>query len=393
VSAHPLLIVMPTLARGGAERHSVWLATQCDRRCWHPHVLAFADGPLRGELIAAGVPVEVLDVSEVGRSSTGADAVWRALRQLRPTLVTGQHIRVEVAIRLALQRLPSAERPPYLAWKHTYDNLGYRLARERLFERVTGGIVTRYGAVCHTQARHLSRGLGIPSRKISVLPNAVPVPRPAPSPPGGAPTVLMAAAMRADKDHATLLRAWPAVLSQHPSARLRLAGDGPLRGELERLATGLGIASQVEFLGMRDDVGRLLAQAHLLVLASYAVECFPYAVLEAMAAGRGVVSTNVAGLPELVDDGVTGRLVFPRDPAALAGALAEGLSGEPPTSTRWGQAAWQRAGSVFPLQDWAVRMNELLAEVAHAPRRGGPNPVITSGRAQKPFTPKRKEPQ
>jgi glycosyltransferase involved in cell wall biosynthesis len=255
VSAHPLLIVMPTLARGGAERHSVWLATQCDRRCWHPHVLAFADGPLRGELIAAGVPVEVLDVSEVGRSSTGADAVWRALRQLRPTLVTGQHIRVEVAIRLALQRLPSAERPPYLAWKHTYDNLGYRLVRERLFERVTGGVVTRYGAVCHTQARHLSRGLGIPSRKISVLPNAVPVPRPAPPPPGGAPTVLMAASMRADKDHATLLRAWPAVLSQHPCARLRLAGDGPLRGELARLATGLGIASQVEFSGCATTSG------------------------------------------------------------------------------------------------------------------------------------------
>jgi glycosyltransferase involved in cell wall biosynthesis len=105
------------------------------------------------------------------------------------------------------------------------------------------------------------------------------------------------------------------------------------------------------------------------------------------------VSTNVAGLPELVDDGVTGRLVFPQDPAALAGALAEGLSGEPPTSTRWGQAAWQRAGSVFPLQDWAVRMNELLAEVAHAPRRGGPNPAIASRRAQKPFTPRRKEPQ
>jgi glycosyltransferase involved in cell wall biosynthesis len=370
VTARPLLIVVPTLHWGGAERHSAWMATEADRRSWNPHVLAFADGPLRAELTAAGVTVEVPALPERGRPLAAAAAVWRTVDRLRPALITGQHILVEVAIRLALRHLPAGARPPYLAWKHTYGHIGYRGPRERLFERATGAAVTRYGAVCHTQVRYLTDGLGVAPHKISVLPNAVPVPARCPDPAGpGVPTVLMTAAMRADKDHGLVLRAWPGVLSRQPEARLRLAGDGPVRSELEKLAAELGIGSSVEFLGVRADVGRLLADAHLLVLASYAVECFPYAVLEAMAAGRGVVATNVAGLPELVDDRVTGRLVPPRDAAALSDALIEGLADGTSACARWGLAGWRRAGTVFPLSQWAVRLDELLGDVAGATTR------------------------
>ena len=89
------------------------------------------------------------------------------------------------------------------------------------------------------------------------------------------------------------------------------------------------------------------------MLASYAVECFPYAALEAMAAGRGVVSTNVGGLPEMVDDGVTGRLVPPHDGDALARALLEGLDDATGDDPQWGRAGWERARRVFPLDSWS----------------------------------------
>lgn len=360
-----LLVVTPSLGRGGAERHAVRIATALDPARWRAHVLSFADGPLREELTAAGTPVEMVTVPGGVRGlGAAAAAVRAAVDRIGPAAVSGHNVVVEVALRRALRGRPL----PNVVWKHTYGHIGHRGLRERVFERATGAAVTRYGAVCHSQVRYLTDELGLSPRRIAVVANGVPVPSTPPAPPpSGPPTVLMAAAMRADKDHALVLRAWPAVLAHHPRARLRLAGDGPCRADLERLAAEVGVADRVEFLGVRDDVDALLADAHLLVLASYAVECFPYAALEAMAAGRGVVSTNVAGLPEMVEDGVTGRLVPPRDPAALARALVEGLTG--PTPATWGEAGWRKAGRAHRLDRWADRVADLFDDVAGPPDR------------------------
>ena len=87
------------------------------------------------------------------------------------------------------------------------------------------------------------------------------------------------------------------------------------------------------------------------------------------------MSTGVAGLPELVDDRLTGRLVAPREPVALAAALVEGLGDGAAAAARWGVAGWRRASTVFPLAAWAGRVNELLAEVAGVPGgSGSPGP-------------------
>jgi glycosyltransferase involved in cell wall biosynthesis len=369
MSAAPILLVMPSLARGGAERHAQLIATELSRSTWAPSVLTFADGPLRAPLEAAGVPVRVCPTPGGARAlPAAAAAVRQALDDVQPVLVSGHSVQVELATRMVLRERPL----PNITWKHTYGHIGHRGLRERAQERLTGGLVTRYGAVCHTQVRYLTDELGLPASKISVVPNAVAVPdQPAPMP-AGPPVVLMMAAMRADKDHARVLRAWPTVLAEHPAARLRLAGDGRCRAALERLATELGIASSVEFLGVRSDGDALLQEAHLLALASYAVECFPYAALEAMAAGRAVVSTSVAGLPEMVDDGVTGVLVPPRDTGALARALLRGLADATSDQPRLGPAGWARAGAVYALERWAVAVGDLFGSLVGGPARAVP---------------------
>ena len=353
----PLLVVLPSLARGGAERHGVYLATALDPARWRAEVLAFADGPYRAELEAAGVPVRVVDLPGGAASVRAAAAAVRtAIAELRPALVSGHGVLVEIATRVALR----GSDVPSVTWKHTYGHIGHRGLRERLFERLTGAGVSRYGAVCHTQVRYLTDELGLPPGKIAVVPNAVPAGEPPAPLPAGPPTVVMAASMRADKDHAAVVRAWPTVQRRHPGARLLLAGDGPCRPELEALVARLDLTGSVRFLGVRDDVPDLLREAHLLVLASYAVECFPYAVLEAMTAGRGVVSTDVGGLPELVDDGVTGRLVPPRDVDALAAALVEGLDDATADTPRWGPAGRHRVLHTFPFDGWVDRVTSLF---------------------------------
>jgi glycosyltransferase involved in cell wall biosynthesis len=366
----PVLIVLPSLNRGGAERHAVLLATAVDSARWQPHVLAFADGPLRDELAAAGVKVVVHPLPHGAKAvPEAARAIRAVVDDIRPVLVSGHDVLVEAGMRLALR----GSGIPTIDWKHTYGAIGHRGLRERLFERATGRSVTRYGAVCHTQVRYLTDELGLPADRIAVVPNAVTVP-PAPEElPKGPPTVLMVAAMRADKDHELVLRAWPAVRAYYPDARLRLAGDGPCRPQLEALARELGITRSVDFLGVRSDGEELLRDAHLLVLASYAVECFPYAALEAMAAGRGVVSTDVGGLPELVDDGVTGRLVPPHDRIALGRALVEGLDDATADVPQWGPAGWDRVRRNFPLDRWADRVSALFEDLTGL--RAAPAPV------------------
>lgn len=120
-----------------------------------------------------------------------------------------------------------------------------------------------------------------------------------------------------------------------------LVGDGPLRGRLADEARVLGLDGSVRMLGWRDDVDAILDQADILVLPSLANECLPFVILEAMAHRLPVVSTDVAGIPEMVLDGDTGLVVPPGDAEALAAALAR-LAAEPEEARAMGERARRR---------------------------------------------------
>jgi L-malate glycosyltransferase len=151
------------------------------------------------------------------------------------------------------------------------------------------------------------------------------------------PTAVCVANLRREKGHSVLLRAWPQVLAAVPDACLLLVGDGPLRSEIEATIEAERLGDSVRLVGAVDDVWPLLAQAHVFVLPTLH-EPFGIVAAEAMAAGLPVVASDVGGLGEFVESGVSGKLVPVGDSPALAAEVA-GLLGDPARRARLGASA------------------------------------------------------
>jgi glycosyltransferase involved in cell wall biosynthesis len=153
--------------------------------------------------------------------------------------------------------------------------------------------------------------------------------------------VLTPARLHPQKGHTFLI----AAAAEVPGVTFAFAGDGPLRQALETQAREQGVADRCVFLGERDDVPQLLAAADLVVLPSL-FEGLPVSVLEAMAAERPVIATAIGGTDEAITTEVTGLLVPPRDPSALAAAIRR-LQGDPELSRRLAEAARGRVERSF----------------------------------------------
>lgn len=168
------------------------------------------------------------------------------------------------------------------------------------------------------------------------------------SPEEEGPILLNIARLHPQKGQSYLLRAMVRVLQRVPSARLLIVGDGPLRQQLERMVEELGLEGSVLFTGFRRDLARLYASCDLLVIPSVQ-EGLGMATLQAMAAGRPVVATSVGALSEAVVTGLTGLLVPPADPQALAEAILQLLE-EPDLRERMGKQARAFAAQYFPVE-------------------------------------------
>jgi glycosyltransferase involved in cell wall biosynthesis len=141
------------------------------------------------------------------------------------------------------------------------------------------------------------------------------------------PTLLTVARLVPQKGLDILIRAMSPIRRSIPDTRLLIAGGGPERPALERLARQLGVADSVSFLGHRDDVAQLMRRAWILVHPSR-WEGFGLVLLEAMREALPVVATRVSAVPEIVVDGATGLLVEPGDSGALAEAVIRALGDE-----------------------------------------------------------------
>ncbi|HEU5012552.1 MAG TPA: glycosyltransferase family 4 protein [Roseiflexaceae bacterium] len=213
--------------------------------------------------------------------------------------------------------------------------------------------------VCISKAIHDElRGIGVPESKLWDIVNGVDMQRFQPGTaeqratlrqqlglPGG-PLAIFTGRLVPEKGIDVLLRAWPAVLQHVPDASVVLVGAGEQRAQLEALARQQGIESQVVFAGGSDDVAPFLRAADAFVLPSYA-EGLPVALLEAMACGLPCVGTAIDGTRNVIEDGVSGRLVPAGDAAALGRGLVEALASS--AAQEWGLHARQKVSRDYSL--------------------------------------------
>jgi N-acetyl-alpha-D-glucosaminyl L-malate synthase BshA len=252
--------------------------------------------------------------------------------------------------------------PDVVSWKR---RLGNRLILSRLADRITG--------VCEFSAKALAERDGFRSQPIEIIENGIDVDRYRPAADraalkrrlgldGARRHVVIVARFHPVKDHHTLLEAFAAVAASVDDVDLVLVGDGPLRGDLERQASALGIDARVRFLGVRRDVPELLAAADVFTLCSVS-EAASITLLEAMATGTPVVATDVGGNPEIVRHRVDGLLTPRGDALALAAAIVE-LLNDPDLASTLGRHAAERARSKYQLKDTVDRYGSLYRALA-----------------------------
>jgi len=169
------------------------------------------------------------------------------------------------------------------------------------------------------------------------------------------------------KNHRLLIEAFALAVNEYPMMKLWLVGEGPLRTEVEKFVRENRMDRKVKFLGIRDDVADLLAESDVFILPSD-WEGVPLTVLEAMAASKPVIATSVGGVPELVEDGVTGILVPPRDSKGLAQAILRPAK-DPDLRYRMGKAGQKRALERFDIaritREYEALYLKLLKEGGH----------------------------
>jgi len=311
-------------------------------------------GPLGEEIRASGIPVEVLE----RRPGANLDLVPRAARVLRGWRADLVHTHQYTPwFYGALAAIWGLKRPRILFTEHGRHYPDFPRPKRIVFNQGLLSFTDGMAAVSGFVRECLAKNEGLPRRRIRVLYNGVDEARFAPA--NGDRAALRKSQNLAEddfvvgiparfapvKDHATLLRAFARVRGELPRAKLAMAGDGPLRGEAEKLAGELGILPACRFLGVRRDIPELLRSWDVFVLSSLS-EGTSVTLLEAMAAELPVVATRVGGNPEIVEENATGLLAERGDDAGLARALL-GIAADPARARTFGKAGRARVLRAF----------------------------------------------
>jgi glycosyltransferase involved in cell wall biosynthesis len=383
-----LALVSPSTEDGGVERYVRMVARAATRRGWMLHVGLpgiEAIDPLRDDLRSAGAHCHVLDVGLTlprGKLEALVSVVTDALATVR-------FLR-KVGCGSVMVVLPHPDRSPgavlAVAMSRSRSIASVHLvppdltftAGRRLLYTLASRAGMKWTAVSADNRRRMARALTWDERTVAVVYNGVEIGRQATAAereharsqireslelPATAKLLLSVARLNHQKGHDLIIDSIPRVLSAHDDVWWVWAGDGPQRAELARQLQLTGFSDRVKMLGSRSDVRRLLSSADLFLFPSR-YEGLAFAVLEAHLSALPVIASDAGSMPEIVRDGVDGRLVRSGDPQALAEATSWALANMDQMRT-FAEAGRRRVIAEFSADRMTDATLQLLLPPAH----------------------------
>jgi glycosyltransferase involved in cell wall biosynthesis len=367
-------MLVDSLHLGGGESFLVGLATNLPRDRWEVTVCATRrhEGPLTAELVDAGVRYEALGRTSRYDLLPFARLVSLLRRERFDVLhahMFGSNLWGTIFGRLT-------RTPVVVAHEQTWSYEGQPL-RRFLDGYVIGRGADAMVAVSTRDQERMIELEGVPARKTTYIPNAF-IPRPGNPPEGdlraelgidpGAPVVGTLAVLRPQKAIDVLIDAFAIVADRIPDAQLVIGGYGPMADTWHEHASRSGLGDRVHWLGMRRDQPVVLGGMDVAAMSSD-FEGTPLFAFECMAARTPLVATDVGGLRDIFTSGESALLVPPRDPAAMADAIASLLQ-DPKRRGAMADAARARLAE-FTVECAVERVEELYEELLTRHGRSG----------------------
>jgi glycosyltransferase involved in cell wall biosynthesis len=367
-----VLQLTTSLTVGGAERLLYGLVRNADEQRVAMHIMsarAVGGDLLRTDFEALGLPLEVIGARRTYEPRVVA-AVARYARANRIDIIH-THLTDADFIGGVVGRLLGI---PVISTMH---NMPHDYDRQRFDRRILGRLaarllITRMVAVSHRIRGAFITQWGIPEHRITAILNAIAldpytnIPPKDPHAATDSPMITTIGRLTEQKAQQFLLEAAVLILARFPTARFVLVGQGHLEPRLRELARARGIEAHVEFTGVRRDIPNILAETDIFVLSSL-WEGMPLTAIEAMAAGRAVVLSDVGGMREVVGD-LDDLLVPPGDIPALAAAISRLLE-DPTLRVDFGQRARERVCTTFQLATMVSQYTALYESLARCNSR------------------------
>jgi glycosyltransferase involved in cell wall biosynthesis len=323
--------VLATGTNGGAQEHLFGLMSRIDTSRFDATIVSLSAGSAVRKLERAGFEVVLIDEPD---DAAAVAALATYLGRVKPDVVHTHMYRADVVATKAVLAMTSAGHTrPYLV--STVHSSRVRSTADRETLRCLTPEIDQLIAVSKAIVAKIADerpGLA----PVSLIYNGVDLARYDHQEPTcelrdqygmepGSQVVGVVARLEPEKGHQTLIDAWPHVLRSVPDAYLLIVGEGSMWDSLEQRAAANRVAHRVVFTGRRDDIPAVTAAFDVAVLPSHR-EAQGLSILEAMALSRPVVASDVGGIPEMIEDGITGLLVPHDQPEALAAAIVRLLT-------------------------------------------------------------------